>query len=79
MFRGHGNGAVSINICMLQSARFLLDRLKEPSTYGAIATVILTVGESFPEFAPFTRTAAALLGLVAFFVREGGNDGGSTS
>jgi hypothetical protein len=49
---------------------WLLDRLKEPSTYAGFAGIALAFGLSAEEWSTIYTAAAALAGVVAMFLAE---------
>jgi hypothetical protein len=47
---------------------YVLKMLSQPSSYAGLAAGALALGVSQPAFVVYTTAAAALFGLIAFFV-----------
>ena len=50
--------------------KWLLNRLKEPSTYAGFSVIAMSFGLSGDEWAAISTTLAALAGLAAVFLSE---------
>jgi hypothetical protein len=48
----------------------LIDRLKEPSTYGAISAALVAFGVSVPHFQLLATAASGVFAAVAAFLPE---------
>jgi hypothetical protein len=49
---------------------WILDRLREPSTYAGFAGLALAVGIGSEEWSAISTAVAGIAGVVAMFVRE---------
>ena len=50
--------------------KWLLNRLKEPSTYAGFSVIAMSLGLSGDEWAAVSTAIAALAGLAAVFMSE---------
>ena len=57
---------------LIKAGEFLVERLKEPSTHAALATVCLTLGTQLNvgAFDSFLNIGGILFGTLGFFVSE---------